>query len=179
MDRRVLYELEKEFEKTLDWNREEVKKRSTPIIAQGYFPPEEYVIQGLMPAPKSNAPKRRGCRGCEFYHRVKKCLIKARIGLVMKGYCPKKYMKAKPAAAVREKIIYDEGRRVFYGVKMRITPVCGACDFFNKIDKYCALQAIGRECRFNIKMPRKEAYRREAAPAPSRVEKPIKPKAAR
>lgn len=165
MNRLVLLQLEKEFEETLDWGRREVKKRAAPMMVQGYLPPEEYVIQGLMPAPPSKAPKHRGCRGCRFYHPAKKCLIKWRMRLVHKSYCPKKYMKKPsveegwPPIFVKEKIVYDRERQMFRSVRIIITPLCRGCDFFDKVAKYCILQLAGRPCIFNIKRAAQPAKR--------------------
>jgi len=164
LGRYVLYQLEKEFEKTLDWDRNEIKKRATQIVTQGYFPPEEYVIQGLMPAPRSNSPRNSGCRGCEFHRpfapQDKRCYLKALKGIVHKGYCPKKFIK------VERKIVPDKVRGGFIAIKQyhytiqpslsqALCSLCSFCDFFNKIDKFCALQAIGRKCIYNVKAPRK------------------------
>lgn len=164
MNRRVLFELEKEYEKTLDWDREEIKKKTMPlIIPQGYFPPDNYVIQGLMPAPESNAPKNRGCKGCEFYQPwaqpTQKCSIKAARRIVLKGYCPKKFMKhsipARRPIYVSERIVFEKETGRFKSVKSYFIPFCNSCDFYNKIDHYCALRAVGRQCvllsKYNMK----------------------------
>ncbi|MEM2045769.1 MAG: hypothetical protein QXO20_06280 [Candidatus Bathyarchaeia archaeon] len=128
----VELECQKELAKLDSWDRGRAK--NSTFVAPRVSPPKELVIQGLLPAPPSKpAPKREKCRECFHYdRRNSQCQIKRRMGLVMKGYCPKRFSR------------YSFSVNLNRPVK-RSGDLCAFCDFYDKAKHNCLIKRVNGE----------------------------------
>jgi len=152
---KFLVELECQRELSRPWDRSKAKESS--FVAPYTSPPKELVIQGLLPAPPPKpAPKRERCRDCFYYNRRERtCRIKQQMGLVLKGYCPKRFSR------LNFSVRFDNERRNQLNISDEYE-LCRSCDFFDKVKHECLIRRVNGEGCIYIRPSNKRLERVKA-----------------